>query len=67
MQPTIDHKEISKGIVRAVIILGLLALALYLLSLLGTVITYLIIAGILALLGRPLTNFLQKRLKSQTC
>ncbi len=58
-----NSKTIANGILRAIsIILGVLAL-LYFLFTIQSVIIYIIIAGILSLIARPLILFLQKKLK----
>jgi predicted PurR-regulated permease PerM len=56
-------KTISNGILRALAILAGLALLIYFLVKIQSVIVYIIIAGILSLISRPLILFLRKRLK----
>lgn len=58
-----DVKTISNGILRALAILAGLALLIYFLVKIQSVIVYIIIAGILSLISRPLILFLRKRLK----
>lgn len=58
-----NHKTISSGIVRAVVILAGIALLLYFLYQIRSVIAYLAIAIVTALIGRPVVQFLRKRLK----
>lgn len=58
-----NAKTISNGILRALAILAGLALLIYFLVKIQSVIVYIIIAGILSLISRPLILFLRKRLK----
>jgi predicted PurR-regulated permease PerM len=58
-----NAKTISNGILRALAILAGLALLIYFLIKIQSVIVYIIIAGILSLISRPLILFLRKRLK----
>lgn len=57
--------EIAQGITRAVVYLCLIALGLYGLFLLQSLIVYCLIAAVISLMGRPIMRFLQKRLKVQ--
>lgn len=56
-------KEISAGIVRAVLLLSALALLLYVLYSISTVIVFIFISVVLALIGNPIVEFLKRRLK----
>lgn len=56
-------KTISQGILRAVAILVGVALFLYFLYQIRSVITYLSIAAVIALIGRPVVFFLRRKLK----
>ena len=58
-----NAKTISNGILRALAILAGLSLLIYFLFKIQSVIVYIIIAGILSLISRPLILFLRKRLK----
>jgi predicted PurR-regulated permease PerM len=58
-----NAKTISNGILRALAILAGLALLMYFLIKIQSVIVYIIIAGILSLISRPLILFLRKKLK----
>ena len=58
-----DSKAIANGILRAVaIMVGILLLA-YFLYLIQTVLVYLVVAAVVALIGRPMVLFLRRRLK----
>ena len=59
----INSKIIGNGIVRGVLILAGIALLLYVLNLIQSVLIYLIVALILTLIGIPIMAFLRKRLK----
>lgn len=61
MTPT--AKNIAKGILMAVGILAAVALGLYLVYELQTVILYIFVALILALIGKPIARFFRTRLK----
>lgn len=61
-----NPRIISQGILRAVGILSALLLLLYVLHSLSALIGYLVIAAIISLMGRPISFFLQKRLKLST-
>lgn len=56
-------KTISQGILRAVAIIVGVALLLYFLYQIKSVIAYLVIAAIIALIGRPIVLFLRRKLK----
>ena len=56
-------KTISQGILRAVAIIVAIVLILYFLYKIGPVITYLAIAVVIALIGRPVVLFLRRRIK----
>lgn len=58
-----DSKTISNGILRAVFVLCGIALLGYFLYLTRSVIVYLVVAAVIALMGRPVVSFLRKRLK----
>ena len=58
-----NAKEISNGILRALAIILGIALLLYFLYMIQSVIVYIIIAGVISLIARPLILFLRKRLK----
>ena len=59
MNPTI----ISKGILRAVGILAGILLVMYFLYAIQSVLAYIALAAVVALIGRPIVYFLRKRLK----
>ena len=54
---------LAKGIVQAVFYLLFIALGLYTLYLLKSLLIYLAIAAVVSLIGRPITSMLKKRLK----
>ncbi|MEW5675308.1 AI-2E family transporter [Flavobacterium enshiense] len=56
-------KEISGGIIRAVLTLTALVLLLFVLSKISTIIVYLLVSVVIALIGNPIVEFLKKRLK----
>ncbi len=58
-----NSKHISEGILRAVSILLLVTLLLWFLYKINIVIVYLIISGVITLLGRPIVLFLKNKLK----
>ena len=58
-----DSKTISNGILRAIFTLFAILLGLYFLYLIRSVIAYVLIAAVVALIGRPLVILLRKRLK----
>ena len=55
--------QLAQGIVQAILYLVVIALALYTLFLLKSLVIYLAIAAVVSLLGRPITSFLKNRLK----
>ncbi len=58
-----NSKTIASGLLRAIGILTLICLLLYLIYQIQTVIVYLIISVILSLIANPIVEFLRKRLK----
>jgi predicted PurR-regulated permease PerM len=58
-----NAKDISSGIVRAVLQLTGICILVWLLLQVKTLIIYMVIAGIVSLIGRPINRFLTKRLK----
>ena len=58
-----NAKEISKGIVWAILQLLGITLVLWLLLQLQTLIIYMVIAGVVSLIGRPINQFFIKRLR----
>ena len=58
-----DSKSISKGIVNAILKLGLISLGIYLLFELQVLLVYLIVAAVISLIGRPIVLFLRNKLK----
>ena len=58
-----NSKEISKGIVWAILQLLGIAIILWLLFQLQTLIIYMIIAGVISLIGRPINQFFINRLR----
>lgn len=58
-----NSKTISNGILRAVFILGAIVLVFYFLLKIQSVLAYLAIAAVIALLGRPIVMFLRRKLK----
>jgi predicted PurR-regulated permease PerM len=58
-----NAKEISNGIVRAVLKLTGLCILIWLLLQIKTLLIYMLIAGIVSLIGRPINQFLTGRLK----
>ncbi len=56
-------KTIANGILRAVLILAAIVLAFYFLFKIQSVIAYLAIAAVIALLGRPIVLFLRRKLR----
>ena len=59
MNPT----QFAQGIVQAIIKLFLIALGLYALYLLQSLLIYIIVGAIISLIGRPITVFLKQKLK----
>lgn len=58
-----NAQSLANGIVRAVLILAALVLGIYFLYMIRSVIAYVLIASVVALIGRPVVLFLRKRLK----
>ena len=58
-----ESNAIAKGILRAVGILAGIVILGYFLYIIRSVIIYVIMAAVLALVGRPIVKFLRKRLK----
>jgi len=58
-----NSKEISKGIIWAVLQLTAISFAIWLLYQLKTLLIYLVIAGVVSLIGRPINQFLIQRIK----
>ena len=58
-----NAKEISSGIVRAVLQLTGICILVWLLLRVKTLLVYMLIAGIVSLIGRPINQLLTKRLK----
>ena len=58
-----NSKTIAYGILRAVGIIVAIALVLYFLYKIQSVIVYILIAGVISLIGRPIVLFLKRRLK----
>ena len=58
-----NSKEISKGVFMAIIRLSGLCIFIWFLYKLRTLLLYMVIAGIVSLIGRPINQFLIKRLK----
>lgn len=58
-----DAKTIANGIVRSVLILTGIAIGIYFIYQIQSVIAYILAASVLALIGRPVVIFLRKRLK----
>ena len=58
-----NTKEISKGIVWAVIQLLGISIVLWLLFQLQALIIYMVIAGVISLIGRPINRFFINRLR----
>lgn len=59
----ITSKTIANGILRAIGTLVVIAIALYFLYQIQSVLVYLLVALLLTLIGNPILDFLQKRLK----
>ena len=58
-----NYKEISKGIIRAVLILLAIALGLFLLNEIQILISYIVIAAVVSLVGRPFVRFFTEKFK----
>ena len=61
-----NARELAKGIVYAVVQLTALALLIWFLIQVKTLLIYMLIAGIVSLIGRPINQFLVQRLKMRT-
>jgi predicted PurR-regulated permease PerM len=59
----VNEKELSYGILRAIAILLGVALLLYILYLVQSVLIYIAVAGVISLVGRPVVIFLRNHLK----
>ncbi len=58
-----EAKNISQGIINAVIKLGLISLGIFLLMELKVLLIYVVVAAIISLIGRPIVLFLKDKLK----
>ena len=58
-----NSKELSRGIIRAVLSLAGLALVIWFLRETSSIISYILIAAVVSLIGLPLVNFLKSKLK----
>lgn len=58
-----ESKNISKGIINAVLQLALISLGVFLLMELSIIVIYLIVAAVISLIGRPIVLFLKRKLK----
>lgn len=58
-----NAQTLANGILRAVLMLAALALGIYFLYMIRSVIAYIVLAAVVALVGRPVVLFLRKRLK----
>jgi len=58
-----NAKEISSGIVRAIVQITGICIIIWLLIQIKTLLIYMLIAGIVSLIGRPINRFLTQRLK----
>ena len=58
-----NSKTVAYGILRAVGVIVAIAIVLYFLYKIQSVIVYILIAGVISLVGRPIVLFLRKRLK----
>lgn len=58
-----NAKEISSGIVRAIVQITGICIIIWLLFQIKTLLIYMLIAGIVSLIGRPINRFLTQRLK----
>ena len=61
-----SKNEISKGILRSVLIITGTLLGIFLLYEVKVLVGYVLIAGIISLIGRPIVVFLNNRLKLKT-
>ena len=58
-----ETKNISRGIIDAILKLGLISLGIFLLIELKVLLVYLVVAAIISLIGRPIVLFLKNKLK----
>lgn len=58
-----EIKNISQGIINAILKLGLISLGIFLLIELKVLLVYLVVAAIISLIGRPIVLFLKNKLK----
>lgn len=58
-----EAKNISRGIINAILKLGLISLGIFLLMELNVLLIYLVVAAIISLIGRPIVLFLKNKLK----
>jgi predicted PurR-regulated permease PerM len=58
-----EAKNISQGILNAILKLGLITLGIFLLIELKVLLVYLVVAAIISLIGRPIVLFLRNKLK----
>ena len=58
-----ETKNISQGIIDAILKLGLISLGIFLLIELKVLLAYLVVAAIISLIGRPIVLFLKNKLK----
>ena len=58
-----EAKNISQGIINAILKLGLISLGIFLLMELKVLLIYLVVAAIISLIGRPIVLFLKDKLK----
>jgi len=58
-----NSNDISKGILKAVGVMIGIALLVYFLYALRTILLYMIIAAVVALIGRPIVGFLKSKLR----
>tara|TARA_A100001011_G_scaffold43070_1_gene40552 strand:- start:2313 stop:3401 length:1089 start_codon:yes stop_codon:yes gene_type:complete len=58
-----ESKNISQGIIAAILKIGLISLGIFLLIQLKVLLVYLIVAAIISLIGRPIVLFLKNKLK----
>ena len=58
-----EAKNISQGIIDAILKLGLISLGIFLLLELKVLLVYIIVAAIISLIGRPIVLFLKNKLK----
>ena len=58
-----EAKNISQGIINAILKLGLISLGIFLLMELKVLLIYLVVAALISLIGRPIVLFLKNKLK----